>query len=73
MTEIVKKNFQKNFDKIRPFDYSSIMKKLPIIVAGYVTIFGLIYFLPQYLVYLIGCFSIGWQIGGYMEDKIDDL
>ena len=71
-SQIQKKNFQKNFDKIRPFDYPLTMKKLSIIVAGSVTILGLLYFLPPYLVYLIGCFSIGWQIGGYIYDKIEE-
>lgn len=48
------------------------MRKWGIIAAGIVTMLVAIFFLPAFVIYLIGCYQIGSFIGGWMSDKLEE-
>ena len=48
------------------------MERAGIIVAGIVTCFLLVTFLPPFVTYLIGCYQIGSWIGNLIHNKLNN-
>ncbi len=48
------------------------MNSLPLFVFGIVLCIFLISILPQFVIYLIGCYQIGSWIGEFINKKLND-
>lgn len=49
------------------------MNKLSIYVAAIVTIILSFFILPNFVIYLIGCYQIGSWIGTWLSNQLDNI
>lgn len=70
--QLLKKNFQKNFDYFGDNVYCYNMNKLGIILAGVITCMLFIFVLPPIITYIIGCYQIGSWVGSFIYNKLND-
>jgi len=49
-----------------------MMNKLGIFFAGIVTCILSIIFLPEFVIYLIGCYQIGSWVGYFINNKLNE-